>query len=179
MTPKTAGAVTNTASIRSDETKTDQKWESPSKNNDDAHTVTVLTLVDLAVTKKAFFTTQSTTTQSTTTQSTATQSTANKISTVNLSDGFFHKINVENTTATQGVVNFGEASSVYITDTWPVDTDFTADPTFKADQFDLGSGDKRRQDRSVRHQKAADRDQRPFSTHQRRASKPPRVRSAL
>lgn len=164
MTPKTAGAVTNTASIRSDETKTDQKWESPSKNNDDAHTVTVLTLVDLAVTKKAFFTTQST---------------ANKISTVNLSDGFFHKINVENTTATQGVVNFGEASSVYITDTWPVDTDFTADPTFKADQFDLGSGDKRRQDRSVRHQKAADRDQRPFSTHQRRASKPPRVRSAL
>ena len=174
MTPKTAGAVTNTASIRSDETKTDQKWESPPKNNDDAHTVTVLTLVDLAVTKKAFFTTQSTTTQST-----ATQSTANKISTVNLSDGFFHKINVENTTATQGVVNFGEASSVYITDTWPVDTDFTADPTFKADQFDLGSGDKRRQDRSVRHQKAADRDQRPFSTHQRRASKPPRVRSAL
>ena len=169
MTPKTAGAVTNTASIRSDETKTDQKWESPSKNNDDAHTVTVLTLVDLAVTKKAFFTTQSITTQST----------ANKISTVNLSDGFFHKINVENTTATQGVVNFGEASSVYITDTWPVDTDFTADPTFKADQFDLGSGDKRRQDRSVRHQKAADRDQRPFSTHQRRASKPPRVRSAL
>lgn len=164
MTPKTAGAVTNTASIRSDETKTDQKWESPSENNDDAHTVTVLTLVDLAVTKKAFFTTQST---------------ANKISTVNLSDGFFHKINVENTTATQGVVNFGEASSVYITDTWPVDTDFTADPTFKADQFDLGSGDKRRQDRSVRHQKAADRDQRPFSTHQRRASKPPRVRSAL
>lgn len=164
MTPKTAGAVTNTASIRSDETKTDQKWESPPKNNDDAHTVTVLTLVDLAVTKKAFFTTQST---------------ANKISTVNLSDGFFHKINVENTTATQGVVNFGEASSVYITDTWPVDTDFTADPTFKADQFDLGSGDKRRQDRSVRHQKAADRDQRPFSTHQRRASKPPRVRSAL
>ena len=174
MTPKTAGAITNTASIRSDETKTDQKWESPPKNNDDAHTVTVLTLVDLAVTKKAFFTTQSTTTQST-----ATQSTANKISTVNLSDGFFHKINVENTTATQGVVNFGEASSVYITDTWPVDTDFTADPTFKADQFDLGSGDKRRQDRSVRHQKAADRDQRPFSTHQRRASKPPRVRSAL
>lgn len=169
MTPKTAGAITNTASIRSDETKTDQKWESPPKNNDDAHTVTVLTLVDLAVTKKAFFTTQSTTTQST----------ANKISTVNLSDGFFHKINVENTTATQGVVNFGEASSVYITDTWPVDTDFTADPTFKADQFDLGSGDKRRQDRSVRHQKAADRDQRPFSTHQRRASKPPRVRSAL
>ncbi len=164
MTPKTAGAITNTASIRSDETKTDQKWESPPKNNDDAHTVTVLTLVDLAVTKKAFFTTQST---------------ANKISTVNLSDGFFHKINVENTTATQGVVNFGEASSVYITDTWPVDTDFTADPTFKADQFDLGSGDKRRQDRSVRHQKAADRDQRPFSTHQRRASKPPRVRSAL
>ena len=164
MTPKTAGAVTNTASIRSDETKTDQKWESPSENNDDAHTVTVLTLVDLAVTKKAFFTTQST---------------ANKISTVNLSDGFFHKINVENTTATQGVVNFGEASSVYITDTWPVETDFTADPTFKADQFDLGSGDKRRQDRSVRHQKAADRDQRPFSTHQRRASKPPRVRSAL
>lgn len=164
MTPKTAGAVTNTASIRSDETKTDQKWESPSENNDDAHTVTVLTLVDLAVTKKAFFTTQST---------------ANKISTVNLSDGFFHKINVENTTATQGVVNFGEASSVYITDTWPVGTDFTADPTFKADQFDLGSGDKRRQDRSVRHQKAADRDQRPFSTHQRRASKPPRVRSAL
>ena len=123
MTPKTAGAVTNTASIRSDETKTDQKWESPSKNNDDAHTVTVLTLVDLAVTKKAFFTTQSITTQST----------ANKISTVNLSDGFFHKINVENTTATQGLVNFGEASSVYITDTWPVDTDFTADPTFKAD----------------------------------------------
>lgn len=169
MTPKTAGAVTNTASVRSDETKTDQKWESPSENNDDAHTVTVLTLVDLAVTKKAFFTTQSTTTQST----------ANKISTVNLSDGFFHKINVENTTATQGVVNFGEASSVYITDTWPVGTDFTADPTFKADQFDLGSGDKRRQDRSVRHQKAADRDQRPFSTHQRRASKPPRVRSAL
>ena len=169
MTPKTAGAVTNTASIRSDETKTDQKWESPPKNNDDAHTVTVLTLVDLAVTKKAFFTTQST----------ATQSTANKISTVNLSNGFFHKINVENTTATQGVVNFGEASSVYITDTWPVDTDFTADPTFKADQFYLGSGDKRRQDRSVRHQKAADRDQRPFSTHQRRASKPPRVRSAL
>ena len=169
MTPKTAGAVTNTASIRSDETKTDQKWESPPKNNDDAHTVTVLTLVDLAVTKKAFFTTQST----------ATQSTANKISTVNLSNGFFHKINVENTTATQGVVNFGEASSVYITDTWPVDTDFTADPTFKADQFDLGSGDKRRQDRSVRHQKAADRDQRPISTHQRRASKPPRVRSAL
>ena len=169
MTPKTAGAITNTASIRSDETKTDQKWESPPKNNDDAHTVTVLTLVDLAVTKKAFFTTQST----------ATQSTANKISTVNLSDGFFHKIKVENTTATQGVVNFGEASSVYITDTWPVDTDFTADPTFKADQFDLGSGDKRRQDRSVRHQKAADRDQRPFSTHQRRASKPPRVRSAL
>ena len=169
MTPKTAGAVTNTASIRSDETKTDQKWESPPKNNDDAHTVTVLTLVDLVVTKKAFFTTQST----------ATQSTANKISTVNLSDGFFHKINVENTTATQGVVNFGKASSVYITDTWPVDTDFTADPTFKADQFDLGSGDKRRQDRSVRHQKAADRDQRPFSTHQRRASKPPRVRSAL
>lgn len=164
MTPKTAGAVTNTASIRSDETKTDQKWESPPKNNDDAHTVTVLTLVDLAVTKKAFFTTQST---------------ANKISTVNLSDGFFHKINVENTTATQGVVNFGEASSVYITNTWPVGTDFTADPTFKADQFDLGSGDKRRQDRSVRHQKAADRDQRPFSTHQRRASKPPRVRSAL
>tara|TARA_B100000767_G_scaffold100080_1_gene96082 strand:- start:123 stop:617 length:495 start_codon:yes stop_codon:yes gene_type:complete len=164
VTPKTAGAITNTASIRSDETKTDQKWESPPKNNDDAHTVTVLTLVDLAVTKKAFFTTQST---------------ANKISTVNLSDGFFHKINVENTTATQGVVNFGEASSVYITDTWPVDTDFTADPTFKADQFDLGSGDKRRQDRSVRHQKAADRDQRPFSTHQRRASKPPRVRSAL
>lgn len=164
MTSKTAGAVTNTASVRSDETKTDQKWESPSENNDDAHTVTVLTLVDLAVTKKAFFTTQST---------------ANKISTVNLSDGFFHKINVENTTATQGVVNFGEASSVYITDTWPVDTDFTADPTFKADQFDLGSGDKRRQDRSVRHQKAADRDQRPFSTHQRRASKPPRVRSAL
>ena len=164
MTPKTAGAITNTASIRSDETKTDQKWESPSKNNDDAHTVTVLTLVDLAVTKKAFFTTQST---------------ANKISTVNLSDGFFHKINVENTTATQGVVNFGEASSVYITDAWPVGTDFTADPTFKADQFDLGSGDKRRQDRSVRHQKAADRDQRPFSTHQRRASKPPRVRSAL
>ena len=155
MTPKTAGAVTNTASIRSDETKTDQKWESPSKNNDDAHTVTVLTLVDLALTKKAFFTTQSTTTQST----------ANKISTVNLSDGFFHKINVENTTATQGVVNFGEASSVYITDTWPVGTDFTADPTFKADQFDLGSGDKRRQDRSVRHQKAAGRDQRPFSTH--------------
>lgn len=169
MTPKTAGAVTNTASIRSDETKTDQKWESQSKKNDDAHTVTVLTLVDLAVTKKAFFTTQSITTQST----------ANKISTVNLSDGFFHKINVENTTATQGVVNFGEASSVYLTDTWPVDTDFTADPTFKADQFDLGSGDKRRQDRSVRHQKAADRDQRPFSTHQRRASKPPRVRSAL
>ena len=169
MTPKTAGAITNTASIRSDETKTDQKWESPPKNNDDAHTVTVLTLVDLAVTKKAFFTTQST----------ATQSTANKISTVNLSDGFFHKINVENTTATQGVVNFGEASSVYITDTWPVDTDFTADPMFKANQFDLGSGDKRRQDRSVRHQKAADRDQRPFSTHQRRASKPPRVRSAL
>ena len=169
MTPKTAGAITNTASIRSDETKTDQKWESQSENNDDAHTVTVLTLVDLAMTKKAFFTTQSTTTQST----------ANKISTVNLSDGFFHKINVENTTATQGVVNFGEASSVYITDTWPVDTDFTADPTFKADQFDLGSGDKRRQDRSVRHQKAADRDQRPFSTHQRRASKPPRVRSAL
>ena len=164
MTPKTAGAITNTASIRSDETKTDQKWESPPKNNDDAHTVTVLTLVDLAVTKKAFFTTQST---------------ANKISTVNLSDGFFHKINVENTTATQGVVNFGEASSVYITDTWPVGTDFTADPTFKADQFDLGSGDKRRQDRSVRHQKAADRDQRPFSTHQRRSSKPPRVRSAL
>ena len=164
MTPKTAGAITNTASIRSDETKTDQKWESPSENNDDAHTVTVLTLVDLAVTKKAFFTTQST---------------ANKISTVNLSDGFFHKINVENTTATQGVVNFGEASSVYITDTWPVGTDFTADPTFKADQFDLGSGDKRRQDRSVRHQKAADRDQRPFSTHQRRASKQPRVRSAL
>ena len=164
MTPKTAGAVTNTASIRSDETKTDQKWESPPKNNDDAHTVTVLTLVDLAVTKKAFFTTQST---------------ANKISTVNLSDGFFHKINVENTTATQGVVNFGEASSVYITDTWPVDTDFTADPTFKADQFDLGSGDKRRQDRSVRHQRAADRDQRPFSAHQRRASKQPRVRSAL
>ena len=164
MTPKTAGAITNTASIRSDETKTDQKWESQSENNDDAHTVTVLTLVDLAMTKKAFFTTQST---------------ANKISTVNLSDGFFHKINVENTTATQGVVNFGEASSVYITDTWPVDTDFTADPTFKADQFDLGSGDKRRQDRSVRHQKAADRDQRPFSTHQRRASKPPRVRSAL
>ncbi len=169
MTQKTAGAVTNTASVRSDETKTDQKWESPSENNDDAHTVTVLTLVDLAVTKKAFFTTQLTTTQST----------ANKISTVNLSDGFFHKINVENTTATQGVVNFGEASSVYITDTWPVGTDFTADPTFKADQFDLGSGDKRRQDRSVRHQKAADRDQRPFSTHQRRASKPPRVRSAL
>ena len=169
MTQKTAGAVTNTASVRSDETKTDQKWESPSENNDDAHTVTVLTLVDLAVTKKAFFTTQLTTTQST----------ANKISTVNLSDGFFHKINVENTTATQGVVNFGEASSVYITDTWPVGTDFTADPTFKADQFDLGSGDKRRQDRSVRHQKAADRDQRPFSTHQRRASKPPRVKSAL
>ena len=169
MTQKTAGAVTNTASVRSDETKTDQKWESPSENSDDAHTVTVLTLVDLAVTKKAFFTTQLTTTQST----------ANKISTVNLSDGFFHKINVENTTATQGVVNFGEASSVYITDTWPVGTDFTADPTFKADQFDLGSGDKRRQDRSVRHQKAADRDQRPFSTHQRRASKPPRVRSAL
>ena len=169
MTPKTAGAVTNTASIRSDETKTDQKWESPPKNNDDAHTVTVLTLVDLAVTKKAFFTTQLT----------ATQSTANKISTVNLSDGFFHKINVENTTATQGVVNFGEASSVYLTDTWPVDTDFTADPTSKADQFDLGSGDKRRQDRTVRHQKAADRDQRPFSMHQRRASKPPRVRSAL
>tara|TARA_B100000780_G_scaffold243204_1_gene186361 strand:+ start:98 stop:607 length:510 start_codon:yes stop_codon:yes gene_type:complete len=169
VTQKTAGAVTNTASVRSDETKTDQKWESPSENNDDAHTVTVLTLVDLAVTKKAFFTTQLTTTQST----------ANKISTVNLSDGFFHKINVENTTATQGVVNFGEASSVYITDTWPVGTDFTADPTFKADQFDLGSGDKRRQDRSVRHQKAADRDQRPFSTHQRRASKPPRVRSAL
>ena len=169
MTQKTAGAVTNTASVRSDETKTDQKWESPSENNDDAHTVTVLTLVDLAVTKKAFFTTQSN----------ATQSNANKISTVNLSDGFFHKINVENTTATQGVVNFGEASSVYITDTWPVGTDFTADPTFKADQFDLGSGDKRRQDRSVRHQKAADRDQRPFSTHQRRASKPPRVRSAL
>ena len=164
MTQKTAGAVTNTASVRSDETKTDQKWESPPKNNDDAHTVTVLTLVDLAVTKKAFFTTQST---------------ANKISTVNLSDGFFHKINVENTTATQGVVNFGEASSVYITDTWPVGTDFTADPTFKADQFDLGSGDKRRQDRSVRHQKAADRDQRPFPAHQRRASKQPRVRSAL
>ena len=169
MTQKTSGAVTNTASVRSDETKTDQKWESPSENNDDAHTVTVVTLVDLAVTKKAFFTTQSN----------ATQSNANKISTVNLSDGFFHKINVENTTATQGVVNFGEASSVYITDTWPVGTDFTADPTFKTDQFDLGSGDKRRQDRSVRHQKAADRDQRPFSTHQRRASKPPRVRSAL
>ena len=169
MTPKTAGAVTNTASVRSDETKTDQKWESPSENNDDAHTVTVLTLVDFAVTKKAFFTTQST----------ATQSTANKISTVNLSDGFFDKINVENTTATQGVVNFREASSVCIIDTWPVGMAFTADSTCKADQFDLGSGDKRRQDRSVRHQRAADRDQRPFSAHQRRASKQPRVRSAL
>ena len=54
VTPDTAGAVKNTANVTSDEIKTDQTWESTLDNNDDAHTVTVLTLVDLAVTKAAF-----------------------------------------------------------------------------------------------------------------------------
>ena len=120
VTPDTAGAVKNTANVTSDEIKTDQTWESTLDNNDDAHTVTVLTLVDLAVTKAAFKD-----------QGFTKELTGSDPDTVNLHDDFFYKITVENTTGTQDGVDFGEASSVRITDTLPVGMNFTADPTFK------------------------------------------------